>query len=138
MSGIQLAEGVTDPKVKGGVVAYLNIDGAARAAELYAEAFGAKEVARYPLDDRGRTMHINLYVNDASVMMSDPFPEHGFPIQTPQAFTLHFQVEDVDFWWKRAVDAKLEIVTPLQKMFWGDRYGQLRDSFGVMLSIGGD
>jgi PhnB protein len=27
-------------------------------------------------------------------------------------------------------------VLPLQKMFWGDRYGQLRDPFGVLWSMG--
>ncbi|MCX5494089.1 VOC family protein [Kaistia dalseonensis] len=138
MSGIQLAEGVTDPKVKSGVTAYLNVDGAAKAAELYERAFGAKEVARYPLDDKGRTMHLHLYINDASVMLSDPFPEYGSPAQTPQAFTLHLQVDDVDHWWKRATDAGLQIIMPLDRMFWGDRYGQLKDSFGVMWSIGGN
>jgi len=27
-------------------------------------------------------------------------------------------------------------VTPLQVMFWGDRWGQLRDPFGVVWSLG--
>jgi uncharacterized glyoxalase superfamily protein PhnB len=27
------------------------------------------------------------------------------------------------------------VVLPLQLMFWGDRYGQLRDSFGVSWSL---
>jgi uncharacterized glyoxalase superfamily protein PhnB len=48
---------------------------------------------------------------------------------------LHLQVDDVDAWWQRAVDAGAEIVLPLQKMFWGDRYGQLRDPFGVLWSM---
>jgi PhnB protein len=42
---------------------YLLLDGASRAAEFYKRAFGAEEVARQPADDKGRTMHIHLYVN---------------------------------------------------------------------------
>ena len=32
--------------------------------------------------------------------------------------------------------AGAEVVLPVQLMFWGDRYGQLRDPFGVMWSLG--
>jgi uncharacterized glyoxalase superfamily protein PhnB len=35
------------------------------------------------------------------------------------------------------LEAGAEIVLPLQVMFWGDRYGQVRDAFGVLWSIGG-
>jgi PhnB protein len=80
-------------------------------------------------------MHIHLYINGGSVMLSDPYPEHGHPLQTPQAFSLHLQVDDVDAWWRRAVEAGAEIGMPLQKMFWGARYGQLRDRFGVTWSL---
>jgi uncharacterized glyoxalase superfamily protein PhnB len=68
-------------------------------------------------------------------MLSDAYPEHGHPLKTPQGFMLHLQVEDVDAWWDRAVAAGAEIVLPLQLMFWGDRYGQLRDPFGVLWSL---
>lgn len=123
------------PQVLGGVAPYLTVEGASRASEFYQRAFGATEVARHPVDDKGRTMHIHLYVNGGSLMLSDPYPEHGHPFRTPQAFTLHLHVTNVDAWWKRAVDAGAEIVLPLQVMFWGDRYGQLRDPFGVLWSL---
>ncbi|SHE58360.1 Uncharacterized conserved protein PhnB, glyoxalase superfamily [Kaistia soli DSM 19436] len=120
-----------------GVVPYLSVDGAVKAAELYARAFGAEEIARHPVDDQGRTMHIHLTIHGGSVMLCDFYPEHGYPAVRPQAFTMHLQVPDPDVWWNRAEAAGLEIVTPLQKMFWGDRYGQLKDPFGVLWSIGG-
>jgi uncharacterized glyoxalase superfamily protein PhnB len=69
-------------------------------------------------------------------MLSDAYPEHGVSLEKPQAFTLHLQVDDVDAWWARAVEAGCTITLPLQKMFWGDRYGQLRDPFGVSWSMG--
>jgi uncharacterized glyoxalase superfamily protein PhnB len=122
-------------KVLGGIVPYLSVDGATKAAEFYARAFGAKEIARHPVDQQGRTMHIHLHVNGASLMLSDAFPEHGHPHQAPQAFNLLLPVADVDAWWKRAVEAGAEVVLPLQVMFWGDRYGQLRDPFGIMWSF---
>ena len=122
-------------EVLGGVVPYLTVDGAIAAAELYARAFGAKEAARHPADEKGRTMHVHLYINGSSVMLSDAYPEHGHPLQAPQSFNLTLQVGDIDAWWNRAVAAGLEVVLPLQDMFWGSRYGQLRDRFGVMWSM---
>jgi len=123
------------PPVLGGIVAYLSLDGASRAAAFYAKAFGAREVFRHPTDDKGRTMHIHLYINGGSLMLADPYPEHGHPHQPAQGYTLHLKVDDVDTWWQRAVDAGAEVVLPLQKMFWGDRYGQVRDPFGVLWSM---
>jgi PhnB protein len=123
------------PPVLGGVAPYLTVSDAAAAAEFYERAFGAATVGRMPPDANGRTMHIHLHINGGSVMLSDAFPEHGHSLQPPQSFTLHLQVEDVDAWWARAVAAGAEVVLPLQLMFWGDRYGQLRDPFGVSWSL---
>lgn len=120
----------------GGIVAYLQIDGAAKASDYYVKAFGATEVLRHPLDEQGRTMHIHLHLNGASLMLSDSYPEHGVPLEKPGGYTLHMQLEDIDTAWKRAVEAGCEILLPLQLMFWGDRYGQLRDPFGVRWSMG--
>jgi uncharacterized glyoxalase superfamily protein PhnB len=123
-------------EVKGGVVPYLSVSDAGKAADFYVKAFGATEAFRYPPDDKGRYMHIHLYINGGSLMLCDPFPEHGHPHQPAQGYTLHMKVDDVDAWFKRAVNAGAEVVLPLQRMFWGDRYGQLRDPFGVLWSMG--
>jgi len=122
--------------VKGGVIAYLTVSGADKAAAFYAKAFGAEEQFRYPLDDKGRTMHIHLYINGSSVMLCDAFPEYGHPLEAPQSFNLHMMVKDIDAKFETAVAAGCEIVLPVQKMFWGDRYGQLRDPFGVLWAMG--
>jgi uncharacterized glyoxalase superfamily protein PhnB len=122
-------------EVRGGLTAYLQVDGAAKASEFYQRAFGATEVARHPLDDKGRTMHVHLYVNGSSLMLGDAYPEYGHPLQTPQAFNLTLQVDDIDAWWSRAVAAGAAVVMPVQEMFWGARYGTLRDPFGVLWSM---
>jgi uncharacterized glyoxalase superfamily protein PhnB len=123
------------PAVRGGVAPYLMVDGAAKAADFYRRAFGAEEAYRHPLDEKGRTMHVHLYINGGSVMLSDFYPEYGHAQQAPQAFNLGLPVKDVDAWWKRAVDAGCEIAMPLEKQFWGDRYGQVRDPFGVTWAL---
>ena len=68
-------------------------------------------------------------------MLADPFPERGHALSSPQAFNLMLQVSDAGTWWSRAVEAGAEVVSPLQKMFWGAMYGQLRDPFGVTWAI---
>ncbi|AZO77174.1 MULTISPECIES: VOC family protein [unclassified Bosea (in: a-proteobacteria)] len=124
-----------EPETRGGVVAYLSVEGAVKASEFYQKAFGAQEVARMPVDEKGRTMHIHLYVNGGSLMLSDPYPEHGYGWEKPQGFTLTLRVDDIDFWWKRGVEAGMEVVTPVDLMFWGDRYGQYRDPFGMLWAL---
>ncbi|HEU4625492.1 MAG TPA: VOC family protein [Steroidobacteraceae bacterium] len=116
---------------RGGVIAYLTVDGAVAAAEFYARAFGAVEVGRHPVDDKGRTMHIHLVINGTSLMLSDGFPEHGHPAVPPQGFSLLIPATDIDQQFERAVKAGATVLQPVQKMFWGDRYGSLRDPFGV-------
>ncbi len=118
--------------VKGGVVAYLQVDGALAAAEFYTRALGAEVVGGQPPDERGRTMHVHLYINDGSVMLCDPYPEHGFASAAPQAFILTLQVDDADAWWTRAIEAGCTSVVEVEDMFWGDRYGQVRDPYGVV------
>jgi uncharacterized glyoxalase superfamily protein PhnB len=106
-----------------------------KAAEFYVRAFGATIAGSHPPDEQGRTMHVHVYVNGGSVMLSDAFPEHGFPSQKPQAFNLMLMVTDVDAAFDRAIAAGAQSVMPVADMFWGDRYGQLRDPFGVLWSM---
>jgi uncharacterized glyoxalase superfamily protein PhnB len=118
--------------VKGGVSPYLTVDGAKKAADFYVKALGAEVAAEAPPDPQGRYMHIHLYINGGSVMLSDAFPDHGHPWVPPAGFSLTLQVDDADFWADRAAAAGAEVVTPVADMFWGDRYGQVRDPFGVI------
>jgi uncharacterized glyoxalase superfamily protein PhnB len=122
---------VPNPPVKGGAVPYLTVGGAVKAVEFYKKAFAAEVAAMMPPDEKGRTMHAHLYINDASVMLSDAYPEHGHPLQAPAGFNIMLRVDDIDSWYQRAVDAGCTATMPPADMFWGDRYGQLKDPFGV-------
>jgi len=124
------------PPVLGGPCPYLSVSNAGQAAEFYAKALGAAEVMRMPPDDKGRYMHIHLVISGGSLMLADAFPEQGHPLEAPAGFALHLQVADVDAAFDKAVKAGGMVVLPVQNMFWGDRYGQFRDPFGVLWSMG--
>jgi len=49
---------------------------------------------------------------------------------------MHLQVDDIDTWFQRALDAGARALMPVDLMFWGDRYGILRDPFGIQWSMG--
>lgn len=119
-----------------GIVPYVQVSDAAAAAELYKRVFGAEEYGRMAASDGKKILHLALRINGADLFINDPFPEAGYPLQAPQAFTLHLQVDDAEAWFARAAK-ELEVVKPLEVAFWGDKYGQLRDRFGVRWSIGG-
>ena len=118
-----------------GVIPHIVVSDANAAAEFYKRAFGAEEVLRMPAQDGKRLMHCHLSINGGSLMLCDAFPDFGYPLQAPQSFSLHLHVEDVDAWWDRAVAAGAEVVMKLEMQFWGDRYGQVRDPFGVIWSL---
>ena len=118
------------PNLVRGVIPYLTVVGAAKAIDFYKTAFAAIEHDRRPTED-GRLMHGHLEINNGSLMLSDAFPEHGYPHQPSTSFTMTLMVEDAQLWWDRAVAAGCEIRMPLDVQFWGDTYGQLTDPFGV-------
>ena len=120
------------PPAKGGITAYLTVEGAQKVAAFYEKAFDGKIVASMPPDEKGRTMHVHLYINGASVMLSDAYPEQGHPYVAPGGYSLVLNVDsDIDAKYQRAVDAGCTATMPPSDMFWGDRYGQLKDPFGV-------
>ena len=131
-----LAERPALTPLNGGVVPYLMVEGAAEAIEFYKQALGAVEVGpRAPMPD-GRLMNSRVDINGGSVMLMDPMPDHGYPATTHKGFNLHLQVDDADAWFERAVAAGCEVVMPMEMQFWGDRYGMVRDRFGITWAFG--
>ena len=126
----------------GGLTPHIQIGGnrAKEAIDFYTKAFGATEIRRQPAEDGIRLMHAHLHVNGASLMLHDEFPEYVGPADVGPAggsgLTLHLQVDDADRWFDRAVAAGATAAMPVDDMFWGDRYGQVKDPFGYRWSIG--
>lgn len=121
------------------VTPHLVCRGAADAIEFYKKAFGAVEMARMPVPDGGgKLMHAMIRIGNSPVMLVDEFPEWNSigPQDLPNSpVTLHYYVEDVDAAFRRAVEAGGKAVMEPQDMFWGDRYGVLRDPFGHNWSL---
>jgi PhnB protein len=123
-----MAQAVSQPKRT--VVPYLRVKGAAKAIEFYTRALGAREHFRMPGPD-GRVMHAELGIGDDVVYLSDEFPEMGGATGAPNgSVTIHLNVPDVDKLWAQATAAGATPTMPLQNMFWGDRFGKLKDPFG--------
>ena len=82
-----------------------------------------------------------LRINGATLMLCDTFPEMGEgKINIPKALgrtalTIHLNVEDADAVFSRAIKAGAKATMPIQDTFWGDRYGQFADSFGLHWSV---
>ena len=126
------------PKGYHTITPYMTVRDAARAIEFYKQAFGAKERGVMKGPD-GKVMHAELVIGDSIIMLADEFPEFGSlsPQSTGGSGTgLHIYIEDVDSAFDRAVKAGATVEMPVADMFWGDRYGKLRDPFGHKWSIG--
>jgi PhnB protein len=116
------------------VTPYLAVHGAEKAIKFYAKAFGAKEVLRNETPD-GKIMHSRLKIGDSFVMISDIFGEEGAGAADGPWVTLHLYLPNVDTIWNSAVKAGAIVEMPLDDMFWGERYGQLKDPFGHHWSL---
>lgn len=114
------------------VTAHIVVREAARAAQWYADAFGAVETRRVAARD-GRFIEIALRIGNSPLMLADEFPELNVvsPLTLGGTYgALHIATSDVDALWARAVAAGATVHQPLADAFWGERTGQIIDPFG--------
>ena len=114
---------------------HIIVKNAAQAIEFYKKAFGAEEISRHEM---GPTItHAALRIGNAMLMLNDEFPDQGVlaPPEQGGGVTLHIYVEDVDVTYRRAVDAGVEVLFPLEDTFWGDRYALVKDPYGHRWSL---
>jgi uncharacterized glyoxalase superfamily protein PhnB len=120
------------------VTPHLVCKDAARAIEFYKKAFGAEERFRLNTPDKKKILHASLSIGGSAIMLADEFPDWGSVGPETLKGTpvvIHLYVEDADSVFDQAVRAGATATMPLQDMFWGDRYGQLRDPFGHSWSV---
>ena len=129
----------------GVVVPHLVVRDAAEALAFYALAFGATVLYRSP-SPSGVGEHIHIKVWNSLVQLSTEEPAQrsrrveGTLLASPETLsgsTCVFQVgvPDVDVAYKRAVDHGATPALPPRDMFWGDRYGWVRDPFGHVWAL---
>lgn len=115
------------------VTPHLCCAGASEAIDFYVKAFGAEELCKVAGPD-GTLMHGAIRIGDSMVFLHDEFPSHGAvgpKARGGSSVTIHLQVEDADAAFDRAVKAGATVKMPPADMFWGDRYAQAKDPFGV-------
>ena len=119
------------------VTPYLTVNDAARALDFYKRAFGAQEVVRMEAPG-GKIGHAEIKIGDSLIMLADEMPGAGN--RSPQSLNgttsgVFLYVENADAVFNQAVSAGAQVETPLADMFWGDRYGKLKDPFGHSWSV---
>lgn len=120
------------------ITPHLVCKGAAQAIEFYKKAFAAEERGRLSTPDGKNVLHAALRIGDSVIMLADEFPDWGSVGPETLKGTpvvIHLYVEDADSVFDQAVKAGATVTMPLEDMFWGDRYGKLRDPFGHSWSI---
>lgn len=123
---------------------HLVVNDGEAAIAFYERAFDATLEAKHPAEDGKRLMHAHLKLGAGALFLHDEFPESGdcggakAPARLGGAScTLHLEVPDAEAAWGQAIEAGAEVVMALDNQFWGARYGQIKDPFGHLWSIGG-
>jgi PhnB protein len=116
---------------------YLVFEDTAKAIDFYKEAFGAEELMRMQ-GPEGSIGHAEIRIGDSRVMLSDAFPQSS--VRPPKerggpTASIFVYVEDSDAIFDQATGAGAEVTSPLENMFWGDRFGTVTDPFGHVWSI---
>jgi len=131
--------------ILGVIVPHLVVRDAAEAIDFYIRAFSASVLYRSP-SPSGNGEHIHLKIWSSLVQVSTQEPAQrrdraeGALLASPETLggsTCIFQiaVPDVDAAYKKAVDHGAAPALPPIDMFWGDRYGWVRDPFGHMWAL---
>jgi PhnB protein len=119
------------------VTPHLVCAGGADAIDFYKRAFNAEEMMRLP-GQNGKLMHGCIRIGDSLVMLADEYPEWGsFGPNSLKGttVTIHLYVEDADKQFNQAIAAGCTVHMPMADMFWGDRYGIVKDPYGHLWAI---
>ncbi len=106
------------------ITPYLIVPGAERLVGWVKQVFGAEEVFRKRLPD-GSILHAEVRIGDSMLELSD-----GSPEWPPRPAALHVYLPDADAAYARAMAAGAQSLLAPRDMPYGDREGDVTDSFG--------
>jgi len=117
---------------------HLCVKGGKAAIAFYETAFGATCTLMQMAEDGERVMHASLALFGSEIMLHDEFPEFGGHVMAPTslkgtgvAISINLPAPaDVDTALAKAAAAGADVFMPASDVFWGARYGRLRDPFG--------
>ena len=114
-------------------IPYLSVKDAKQAIAFYSAVFEVEPIILLSMPD-GTIMHCEIQVGAARIFISEELPEHG---GTPSPTTLgatsvaiHLYVSDCDQFIERMKQHGAEVLMTPDDMFWGERFGRVRDPFG--------
>lgn len=124
------------------IVPYLNFNGNANEAlNFYTQALNGQVVFKQtygesPMecapDWKDKVMHASFQAGDLQFMVSDiPSPEQRVTTGSNLSLSLNFKEESEIEKAFAALSEGAHITMPLEKTFWGARFGMLTDRFGV-------
>ena len=105
------------------VTPYLLVTDVPRLIDFLKQAFDAREIYRSQTPE-GIVNHAQLQIGDSMVMMGQARDEWK-----PMPIMLYLYVEDVDTWYRRALQAGGTSVRELTDEPYGDRVGAVKDAF---------
>jgi PhnB protein len=108
-----------------------------KAIEFYKKAFGFEQGMLMPGPGGKGVMHAEIRLGDTTLFMADDMMGGGKTVESgnASAFVPHLGVTDADAAWKRAIEQGCKEHLALKNQFWGDRYGQVVDPFGLRWAI---
>lgn len=114
-------------------VPYLSVIQAAEAVAYYSKVFELAPELLLNMPD-GRVMHCEFRVGGARFFVSEELLEHG-GTPSPKSLkgtsvAIHLYVDDCDAMVERMVTLGGELLMSPADMFWGERFGRVRDPFG--------
>jgi PhnB protein len=116
------------PRQYGTVTPTMNQSDASATIAFCRKAFGAKLLSKMA-GPGGKLMHAEIQIGDSIVMVSDAVMEPA------RVASLFLYVPKVDKAIAKAVKAGAQVIMPAQDMFWGDRFGRLKDPFGNLWAL---
>jgi PhnB protein len=110
-------------------IPYLSITDATKALAFYTEVFG--DLLKMP---DGRVMHCEFRLGNARFYLSEELPEHG-GTPSPESLcgtsvAIHVYIDDCDAMIEMMKDNGATVLMEPTDMFWGERFGRVRDPFG--------
>lgn len=129
----------------GAIVPHLAVRDLDAAVEFYMQALGAVELYRSPATAEFGE-YVSLKIWNSQVMVSAELPDSRPEkpelefVASPERLggttcVLQVCVPDADRVYQRAIQHGALPAMPLADMFWGDRYGWIRDPFGYVWAI---
>jgi PhnB protein len=115
---------------------FLAVSPARDAMEFYCDVFGATVVGVTEFGDV--LAHAELDLGNGRLQLGEPSPEYHLAAQSTTddaCYSIALYCADVDALVARAVAAGAVVREPVTDFVSGDRYGSIRDPFGVRWSI---